>query len=119
MNKSQEELAEQLHIMNDLLYTDEYSQEIEQKIKNKFVSAKTEISCDDIHGQRLSIDLPEINRKEYLRFIIQEGYGDLSFYIQMVLNSRNFKLKEPNFDNQYNELKSILGELKVANHSTT
>lgn len=101
--------------MNDLLYTGDFeiSKELESKIKTNFSEAKTEISYDEIHENRLSVELPDVKRREYLKFIIKSGYGSISFFIQMVITAPKFKL--PNNEQlakDLQEIKDILAEIE-------
>ena len=101
--------------MNDLLYTGDFeiSKELETKIKTNFPEAKTEISYDEIHENRLSVELLDVKRKEYLKLIIKSRYDNISFYIQMVINAPNFKLpNEKQLAEKLQEIKDILAEIE-------
>lgn len=97
--------------MIDLLYADEHCPELAEKLKAKFPAIKTELTYDDIHGQRLSVDVSDADKREYLKFIITEGYGTLSFHIEMTIQGKTLKVTDPDFDGAYKELESILAEL--------
>lgn len=59
--------------MNDLIYDIEYIDEI----KNLFPDAKIEDASDEIHNDRILIEI-NINEKEYFRKIILNGFGPVS-----------------------------------------
>lgn len=74
--------------MNDLLYLDDIDTgkgEIVDKIKNVFNTAKIDSVFDDIHGERLVFEIDNTKKTDYLKFIIKEGLGGISFYIQMAI----------------------------------
>jgi hypothetical protein len=71
--------------MYDLLYgADEYKDEL----KKLFPTAKIEDASDEIHDNRISIEL-EIEEKEYWKKITLNGFIEMSLNLQMVIRDKD------------------------------
>ena len=67
--------------MNDLIY-DEAAWE---EVQTRFPEAVIRDASDMIHDSRISIELPDNRRDEYLGWVILAGWGRLSLGIQIML----------------------------------
>lgn len=80
----------------------EYTQLRELALK-RFPAADVQDGSDDIHGWRLTIELPDETKREYLKWVIREGFANMSFNLQFMMHSKE----------SLPELEEILEELKA------
>ena len=82
--------------MQDLVYLgnhEDYDQ-LSKELKAKFPNIVLENGSDYIHGHRLSVGLDDFERREYLRFMIAEGWMRASLHIRMMqYDDREFLLE--------------------------
>lgn len=78
--------------MYDLIYVghDEYEEyeELKEKFQKRFPAATIADASDDIHGWRFSIEMEDVKKREYLKYVIREGIVNLSFNMQMMMHTK-------------------------------
>jgi len=91
--------------------------EFETEIQKEFPSIRLEDASDGIHGARTALYLGGELKRKYMKWLIEKGYANSSFLINMVLTSKSFKkpLQYPNFEEEYQMLKDIVAELEPKN----
>lgn len=88
--------------MHDLLYAPAVA---EKELKERFPEAKTSDASDDIHVERFEVDLPDFQRRDYLKWLLTSGWAQLSFHVQLSIQIPG---------KQQEEIKEILDEVKAA-----
>ena len=63
------------------------------EISSAYPEAKFEDASDGVHGARLSIYIPIIEEEEFDTFLLQNGYFNISFRLQMLKYSEFDYLK--------------------------
>ena len=93
--------------MNDLLYTENYTDYVElmDKLKTQFPNIVIIDASDDVHEYRLNIELPDEQQIEYYRFIIHQGYGSISLRIMLLLQDPESKFTQKGL---FDEIKKII-----------
>ena len=88
--------------MTDLLYVGSKNAEVKKGLKNNFINIKIEETYDDVHEERLLIELEDKYRENYLEYILVTGLSEVSFYLQMAIRTPE----------KIDEIKTIMEKLK-------
>lgn len=90
--------------MYDLIYSDEVAK---QRVKAFFPDAKILDASDSVHPDRFSVELPDVQRDQYLKAMLRAGLGLVSLNIGLML-------KDPK---QRRIIERLVNEIKTeANH---
>ena len=63
----------------DLIYDDRAW----ARIKERFPSATQQDASDCIHERRIGVDIPDVDRGRWFRFLVQEGLAGISLYFNL------------------------------------
>lgn len=69
--------------MIDLLYTNEGW----GGVVKAFPHAKVCDASDDIHDERMQVDLPDADKDAYLKWAIKNGFGPISLMVQFMMHT--------------------------------
>lgn len=89
--------------MTDLLYIGNESKKIKKELEDAFTNIKIEATYDEIHKERLLIELDDKQKENYLKYILKTGLGAISFYIQMAIR----------MPEKIDEIKTIMKKLNL------
>lgn len=105
-------------IYDVMYFEDERSlcREFETEIQKEFPNIKLEDASDGIHGARTALYLGGDLKRGYMKWLVEKGYANSSFLINMIMTSRKFKgILNFDFDEDFKMLKEIVAELEPKN----
>jgi len=98
--------------MQDLIYCNDSQNydEISNKLKKKFSDIKITDASDDVHEYRFSVELLDSQRREYRKFIIEEGLSMASLSLALIVSDPNSKRTKKE---DYDELMEVIKEIET------
>lgn len=76
--------------IHDLIYDGLLRQ---NELKKIFPDSKLEDASDNIHQERIAITIKDINEEEYIKKVIEEGFGLTSLWLRVLMIEKPQKIK--------------------------
>lgn len=69
--------------ITDVLYTNGHTAEVQGLLLKRFPDAQLEVPWDEIHGYRMSVEMPGTIRRDWYKWLFLEGLTQLSLWFQV------------------------------------